>query len=131
VRIWILMMLSTTLVFGQTKPADAVQRCRSMLNDAVHDRNPDARKGAAEALSLVGVNDNALQSLGPMLDDHDVSVRIAVVITLGDFKDNRTLPLLKKALQDPVPEVDFAAAKGLPQNNIYSIWPTVVYSAYD
>jgi HEAT repeat protein len=48
-----------------------------------------------------------------MLDDHDVSVRIAVVVTLGDFKDNRALPLLKKALQDPVPEVDFAAAKVL------------------
>ena len=114
-RIWILMMLGTTLAFGQTKPADTVQRCRSMLNDAVHDRNPDGRKGAAEALSLVGVKDNALQSLAPLLDDHDVSVRIAVVITLGDFKDNRTLPLLKKALQDPVPEVDFAAAKVLYQ----------------
>ena len=113
-RIWILMMmLSTTLAFGQTKPADTVQRCRDMLNDAVHDRNPDGRKGAAEALSLVGVKDNALESLTPMLDDHDVSVRIAVVVTLGDFKDNQTLPLLKKALQDPVPEVDFAAAKVL------------------
>ena len=114
-RIWILMMLSATLAFGQTKPADTVQRCRGILNDAVHDRNPDGRKGAAEALSLVGVKDGALQSLAPMLDDHDVSVRIAVVITLGDFKDNRTLPLLKKALQDPVPEVDFAAAKVLYQ----------------
>ena len=108
-----MMMLSTTLAFGQTKPADTVQRCRDMLNDAVHDRNPDGRKGAAEALSLVGVKDNAVESLAPMLDDHDVSVRIAVVVTLGDFKDNRALPLLKKALQDPVPEVDFAAAKVL------------------
>lgn len=114
-RIWILMMLSTTLAFGQTKPADTVQRCRSMLAEAAQDKNPDVRKRAAEALSLVGVKDNALQSLAPMLDDNDVSVRIAVVITLGDFKDNRTLPLLKKALQDPVPEVDFAAAKVLYQ----------------
>ena len=114
-RIWILMMLSTTLAFGQTKPADTVQRCRSMLAEAAQDKNPDVRKRAAEALSLVGVKDNALQSLAPMLDDHDVSVRIAVVITLGDFKDNRTLPLLKKALQDHVPEVDFAAAKVLYQ----------------
>jgi len=115
VRIWILMMLGTTLAFGQTKPADTIQRCQSILDDAVHDRNPDGRKGAAEALSLVGVKDDALNSLAPMLDDHDVSVRIAVVVTLGDFKDNRTLPLLKKALQDPVPEVDFAAAKVLYQ----------------
>ena len=109
------MLLSTTLAFGQTKPADTVQRCRTILKDAVHDRNPDGRKGAAEALSLVGVRDQALESLAPMLDDKDVAVRIAVVVTLGDFKDNRTLPLLKKALQDPVPEVDFAAAKVLYQ----------------
>jgi HEAT repeat protein len=115
VRIWILMMLSTTLAFGQAKPADTVQRCQSMLAEAAQDKNPDVRKRAAEALSLVGVKDNALQSLAPMLDDHDVSVRIAAVITLGDFKDDRTLPLLKKALQDHVPEVDFAAAKVLYQ----------------
>jgi HEAT repeat protein len=107
------MMLSTTLAFGQAKPADTIQRCQGILNDAIHDRNPDGRKGAAEALSLVGVRDNALESLAPMLDDHDVSVRIAVVVTLGDFKDNRAIPLLKKALRDPVPEVDFAAAKVL------------------
>ena len=112
-RIWILMMLGTTLAFGQTQPADTLQRCRSMLNDAAHDSNPDVRIGVAQALSLVGVKDNALESLAPMLDDHDVPVRIAVVVTLGDFKDKRTLPLLKKALQDPVPEVDFAAAKVL------------------
>jgi HEAT repeat protein len=114
-RIWILMMLGTTLAFGQGKPPDTIQRCRSILNDAIHDRNPDGRTGAAEAMSLVGVKDGALNSLAPMLDDSDVTVRIAVVVTLGDFKDNRTLSLLKKALQDPVPEVDFAAAKVLYQ----------------
>jgi HEAT repeat protein len=110
-----MMMLGTTLAFGQAQPTDTIQRCRSMLNDAAHDRNPDVRKGAAEALSLVGVKDYALESLAPMLDDHDVSVRISAVVTLGDFKDSRTIPLLKKALQDPVPEVDFAAAKVLYQ----------------
>ena len=114
-RTWILMMLSATLALGQAKPPDPVVRCRSILKDAVQDHNPDIRRNAAEALSLVGVKDNALESLAPMLDDHDVPVRIAVVVTLGDFKDNRTLPLLKKALQDPVPEVDFAAAKVLYQ----------------
>jgi HEAT repeat protein len=107
------MMLGTTLAFGQAQPADTVQRCRTMLAEAAHDGNPDVRIGAAQALSLVGVKDNALESLAPMLDDHDSSVRIAVVVTLGDFKDNRTIALLKKALQDPVPEVDFAAAKVL------------------
>jgi len=115
VRIWILMMLATAVAFGQAKPADTLQRCQSILNDAAHDRNPNGRKGAAEALSLVGIKDDALDSLAPMLDDHDVQVRIAVVVTLGDFKDSRTVPLLKKALEDPIPEVDFAAAKVLYQ----------------
>jgi HEAT repeat protein len=115
VRIWILMILGTTLAYGQAKPADTIQRCQSILNDAAHDRNPNGRKGAAEALSLVGIKDHALDALAPMLDDRDVQVRIAVVVTLGDFKDSRTVPLLKKALQDPVPEVDFAAAKVLYQ----------------
>ncbi len=114
-RIWILMILGASLAFGQAKPIDTLQRCRTILDDAAQDKNPDGRKGAAEALSLVGVKDNALVSLAPMLDDHDVPVRIAVVVTLGDFKDTRTIPLLKKALQDPVPEVDFAAAKVLYQ----------------
>jgi HEAT repeat protein len=113
-RIWILMLLGASLAFGQTKPVDTLQRCRTILDDAAHDHNPDVRKGAAEALSVVAVRD-ALVSLGPMLDDHDVPVRIAVVVTLGDFKDNRTIPLLKKALEDPIPEVDFAAAKELYQ----------------
>jgi HEAT repeat protein len=113
-RIWILMMLGASLAFAQTKPIDSLQRCRTILDDAAHDHNPDGRKGAAEALSLVGVGD-ALLSLAPMLDDHDVPVRVAVVVALGDFKDSRTIPLLKKALEDPVPEVDFAAAKELYQ----------------
>jgi HEAT repeat protein len=114
-RILALMVLTTTLALGQTKPSDTAQRCRRMLDDAAQDKNPDVRTGAAEALSLVGVRDHPLQSLDPMLDDHDVSVRIAVVTTLGDFKDNSTIALLKKALNDPVPEVDFAAAKALYQ----------------
>src|SRR5690242_1268070 len=103
-RTWIMMMLTAAMAFGQTKPIDTLQKCRSILDDAAHDRNPDGRKGAAEAYSLVGIKDNALLSLAPMLDDRDVPVRIAVVVALGDFKDNRTIPLLKKALEDPVPE---------------------------
>jgi HEAT repeat protein len=113
VGIWAAMLLSMTLALGQTQPPDISQKCWTLLGDAAKDRNPDVRKDAAEALSLVPANDKTLQSLGSMLDDHDVAVRIAVVTTLGDFKDKRTIPLLKKALNDPVPEIDFAAAKVL------------------
>lgn len=90
-------------------------RCTGMLNDAEHDKNPDVRKDAAEALSLLLLDEKLLKSLDTTLDDKDVLVRIAVVTTLGDFKDKRTIPLLKKALADPIPEVEFAAAKVLYQ----------------
>jgi len=86
-----------------------------MLDEAVQNGNPDVRKEPAEALSLIGANDKLLGSLGALLDDHDVAVRTAAVASLGDFRDSTTVPLLKKALEDPVPEVDFAAAKALYQ----------------
>ena len=114
-RILAVIMLAATLALGQTQPSDTVQRCRSMLDEASQDKNQDVRKDAAEALSLAGVKDNPLQSLDSMLDDHDVPVRVAYVTTLGDFKDKGVIPLLKRALKDPVPEVDFAAAKALYQ----------------
>jgi HEAT repeat protein len=104
------MALGMTLALGQGRPPDVTQRCWNLLKDAAQDRNPDVRKDAAEALSLVPVSGKILQQLNSMLDDHDVAVRIAVVTTLGDFKDRRTLPFLRKALAAPVPEVDFAAA---------------------
>ena len=52
-RIWILLLavLSATPAFGQTKPVDNVQKCRTILSDAVQDKNPDSRKNAAEAMS--------------------------------------------------------------------------------
>ena len=114
-RIWIVLMLGAMAAFGQASPPDTVQKCQRILNEARNDRNPDVRKGAAEALSLVGIEDKALEWLAPMLDDHDVSVRLAAVTTLGDFKDRRSIPFLRKALRDPVPEVDLTAAKMLYQ----------------
>ncbi len=135
ISITFVLLFSAAMAFGQTppqpqpqpqpqplapaKPEDTMQRCRGILSNAARDHNPDVRKGAAEALSLVGVKDIALELLPPMLDDHDVTVRVAVVSTLGDLKENKTfvVPLLNKALTDPVPEVDFAAAKVLYQMN--------------
>jgi len=92
-----------------------MQRCWDMLNAAEEDKNPDVRKDAVEALSLLSLDAKILHTLETMLEDRDVPVRLALVATLGDYKDKRTIPLLKKALVDPVPEVDFSAAKVLFQ----------------
>jgi len=117
------MVLGTSLAVAQAPPpdlatvppAEITKRCWNLLNDALQDKNPDVRKDAAESLSLVPVSRKMLQQLSSMLDDHDVAVRLAVIATLGDFKDRRTVPSLKKALADPVPEVDCAAARDLYQ----------------
>ncbi len=109
------MALGMALVLGRAQPPDIVQRCWNLLDRAVKDRNPDVRKDAAEALSLLPGSDKTLQQLATMVGDRDVAVRIAAITTLGDFKGKRTVPLLRKALTDPVPEVDFAAAKVLYQ----------------
>ena len=122
-KVWAMMVLGTSLAVAQAPPPDLAtapppeitKRCWDLLNDALQDKNPDVRKDAAESLSLVPVNRKTLQQLNSMLNDRDVAVRVAVVTTVAEFKDKRAVPLLKKALADPVPEVDFAAAKALYQ----------------
>ncbi len=113
--IWAAMTLGLTLVLGRAQAPDTLQRCWNLLDRAVRDRNPDVRKDAAEALSLLPEGGKTLQHVESMVGDRDVAVRIAAITSLGDFKDKRTVPLLRKALFDPVPEVDFAAAKVLYQ----------------
>jgi HEAT repeat protein len=108
-----MFMLTSTLAFGPKPPSDPGQRARAILDEAVKSKNPDVRKEAVIALSLVGARDDTLQTLDLMLDDHDVLVRLAVISTLSDFNDRRTVPLLEKALNDPTPEVAFAAGKAL------------------
>ena len=48
-----------------------------------------------------------------MLTDKDVQVRVATVASLVDLQNRRTSAALRRALNDPVPEVSFAAAKAL------------------
>jgi HEAT repeat protein len=94
---------------------DPAQIARNLLEDAIQDKNPDVRKHDAEAMSLMKTDDKIFHDLESMLNDRDVLVRIAVVTTLGGFKDEKAVPPLAKALRDPTPEVDFAAAKALFQ----------------
>lgn len=108
--VWV---LSPTVVLGQAPALDTPQRCREMLKQATQDKNPDIRKAAVEALSLTGPTDSLYQELTAMVEDQDVVVRTSAVTTLGDLKSKSTIPILRKALEDPVPEVSLAAARAL------------------
>jgi HEAT repeat protein len=77
------------------------------------DKNPDTRQQAAIALSLVGTADPFPAQLEFLLSDKDVQVRLAAISSLSDLKNDRTIPALRKALDDDVPEVAFAAARSL------------------
>jgi HEAT repeat protein len=99
----------------QASPSDPRGIARKLLAGATQDRNPDVRKDAAEAMSLMEADDKVFLALESMLNDSDVIVRIAAVTTLGNFKDKKVLPLLERALHDSTPEVNFAAAKALFQ----------------
>ncbi len=104
----------------QTAPAPAPaappsrdQQCRDILEKALTDKNPDTRKQAAIALSLVGSTEPYPSRLESLLDDKDVEVRLATIASFADVKNDRTIPALHKALNDDVPEVSFAAARSL------------------
>lgn len=65
------------------------------------------------ALSLVGAREPYLGQLESMLSDKDAQVRLATIASLVDLKSARSNAALRKALNDDVPEVSFAAAKAL------------------
>lgn len=112
-------LLWPAIALCQTPPASAPaavgrdQQCQDILEKALKDKNPDTRKQAAIALSLVGSAEPFPSQLESLLDDKDVEVRLAAVASISDLKNSRTIPALHKALNDGVPEVSFAAARSL------------------
>jgi HEAT repeat protein len=94
-------------------PTGRNHQCQDILEKALKDKNPDTRKQAAIALSLVGSAAPFPSELESLLDDKDVEVRLAAIASFSEMKDSRTIPALHKALNDEVPEVSFAAARAL------------------
>jgi hypothetical protein len=110
-----IVVLHGTTVPAQTAPADPrVQQCKDILLKGVASGNPDTRQLAVMSASLIGDRSEVVKKLSSMLEtDKDVPVRITIVSTLGSFNNPALAPILQKALKDPVPEVDLAAALAL------------------
>ena len=108
-------VLCGTATFAQTGASDpTIQRAKDILLKGVASGNPDTRQQAVMAASLIGDREQVISKLSSMLDtDKDVPVRITIVSTIGSFNNPDLAPILKKALRDPVPEVDLAAALAL------------------
>jgi HEAT repeat protein len=109
---WILIApLAVALASRALAATDA--QCTGILQRALEARNPETRQQAVAALSLASGSGPLFDQLERMLRDKDVQVRQAVVASLADVKSERGTAALKKALEDAVPEVSFAAAKAL------------------
>src|SRR5579883_1373550 len=106
-RILVVLLLWSAVALCQTdapvaKPAlvNRNQQAKDLLDHAISDRNPDTRKQAAIALSLIGSHDTYASRLESLIDDKDVQVRLAAIASLTDIKNTRTIPVLHKAIND-------------------------------
>ena len=110
-----LLLLSASFVFSATAATD--QQCNDILQRGLTSKNPDTRKQAVAALSLVVNRGPLMTTLEKMLEDKDVEVRLAAVASLAEVSSPGSTVALRHALQDEVPEVSFAAAKALWSRN--------------
>jgi HEAT repeat protein len=112
--------LAIAFLCGSTAPAQTgaddpnVQKAKDILLKGVASGNPDTRSLAVQSASLIGDRSEVLNKLYSMLEtDKDVPTRITIISTLASFKNPAVIPALQKALKDPVPEVELAAAFAL------------------
>ena len=113
---WI-MILSASAALVPRGGAATQAQCTELLRHGLDDKNPETRKQAVVALSLVAQRGPLFARLEGMLQDKDVEVRQAVVVSLAEMKTKSATVALHKALQDEVPEVSFTAAKALSARN--------------
>jgi len=71
----------------------------SVVYNALQDKDPKLRLGAARVLGLTG-NADAIDALIQTTKDSDQDVRRAAVVALGTIKDQKTVPALIDALKD-------------------------------
>ena len=115
-RILIVALALLTSASLAQESSDPAEHAWQIITDGFKDSNPDKRKEVVEAASLgMTTNQKIYDLIGDALRDPDAQVRLAACETLSSWKDRRSIPLLKGAVKDDVPEVTFCAAQGLWQ----------------
>jgi HEAT repeat protein len=106
-------LVLTAFVMAGAAPDPVEDKARLALELGLESKNPDTRKMAVVALSLASASPKLEDQLLHMLDDKDVDVRLATLVSLAEIRDKKAKDAMIKAMDDPVPEVSFAAAKAL------------------
>ncbi len=99
-------------LFTPNIPKMAEKKDVEGLINTLHDRNPDVRQAAAEALGQMG-DTTAVNALVEAYKDADQYVRCAVVEALEQLDTTAVLPFMVRALNDNDPYVRTCGAKSL------------------
>src|ERR1700756_4753382 len=91
-------------------PADNMVLAWQMLESGAKNSKEQVRIAALNGIgTLTGIK-RAEDDLQEAMKDQNVDVRVAAVVATGSIKDENLIPVLRLALDDPAPEVVFAAA---------------------
>lgn len=104
---------AATPATAKVEAANASATAWEMLETALKDTKPQLRIDALTALGTITGSSRAEELLQGSLQDKDVDVRLAAIAAVGTMDDQNMIPVLRQALDDPAPEVDFAAAVSL------------------
>jgi HEAT repeat protein len=102
-----------TLPPGQT-PAETTKWCWQSLTDSVkNSKRTNVQAQALNALSSLGANPRALGLIAEAMKDENMDVRTAAILAAGKTKSATLVEPVKRLLNDPEPQVVFAAATTL------------------
>jgi HEAT repeat protein len=109
------LTVAAALLTPLAAPAASVNEdaVRTTLENGLQSKNPIVRKQAVQSLALLGGWEPYQSRIEAMLQDKNVNVRVAAIMSMMVGPGDNTIDVLKGALNDPAPEVTFAAAKAL------------------
>jgi HEAT repeat protein len=95
-------------------PAERLDRCWTLILDSLADtKNGDKQAQAINALSEMPKNSRAIGVIAKSMSDPNIDVRTAAILAAGKTKSPQLVAPLRKLLNDPEPQVVFAAATTL------------------
>lgn len=100
----------TLTIFADGNP---LTHARETLLEGLKEKDPDARADAVRGSGLAIADPAIYKAVMSMLDDGDLRVRTAAISALGLSQNPAVRPRLQKLLDDPVPEVAYAAGRAL------------------
>jgi HEAT repeat protein len=92
---------------------DSVSMAWQMLETGATDSKEQVQVDALSALGTLSGFKKAETILQDTVKDKNIDVRLAAVAAAGTMQDRNMIPALRQALDDPAPEVTFAAAVAL------------------